>query len=278
MSRIARKKFGASEVVAITDGATELESELFPNADSDRIGRLLAAAGKSGIETNFNAYLVDHNGRKVLMDCGAGVEFGPVAGNLAEGLKEAGVSTDDIDTIIFTHLHADHTGGAFGSDGAAAFPKAEIVMSKQELAYWRGLEGDEDLDENVAAWLALSKKLLSAYEGRIRTVEAGGGISEGIKFVSLIGHTPGHQGVEFESEGESLVLIGDLVVAQDMQLPEPDIQCNFDVNKEMAAETREGMLEELASSGKLCSGSHFLRPAIGHIERAGSGYRFVSAQ
>ena len=35
MSRIARKKFGTSEVVAITDGATELESELFPNADSD---------------------------------------------------------------------------------------------------------------------------------------------------------------------------------------------------------------------------------------------------
>ena len=84
--------------------------------------------------------------------------------------------------------------------------------------------------------------------------------------------------VEFKSEGESLVLIGDLVVAQDMQLPEPDIQCNFDVDKDMASETREKMLEELASSGKLCSGSHFLRPAIGHIERAGSGYSFASAR
>ena len=278
MSRIARKKFGASEVVAITDGATELESELFPNADSDRIGRLLAAAGKSGVETNFNAYLVEHKGKKILVDCGAGVEFGPVAGNLLEGLTAAGVSTDDIDTIIFTHLHADHIGGAFGPDGAAAFPKAKIVMSTQELAYWRGLEGNDDLDENVAAWLALSKKLLSAYEGRIRAIEAGGGIADGIKFVSLIGHTPGHQGVEFKSEGESLVLIGDLVVAQDMQLPEPDIQCNFDVDKDMASETREKMLEELASSGKLCSGSHFLRPAIGHIERAGSGYSFASAR
>ena len=278
MSRIVRKKFGTSEVIAITDGATELESELFPNADSNRIGRLLSAAGKSGIETNFNLYLVEHNGSKILVDCGAGVEFGPVAGNLMEGLTEAGVSTDDIDTIIFTHLHADHIGGSFGPDGKAAFPKAEIVMSKQELAYWSGLGGNDDLDENVAAWLALSKKLLSAYEGRIRTVEAGGGIADGIKFVSLIGHTPGHQGVEFESEGESLVLIGDLMVAQDMQLPEPDIQCNFDVDKDMAAETRKNMLEELASSRKLCSGSHFLRPAIGHIEQAGGGYRFVSAQ
>ena len=277
MSRIARKKFGTSEVVAITDGATELESELFPNADSDRIGRLLAAAGKSGVETNFNAYLVKHKGKKILVDCGAGVEFGPVAGNLMEGLAAAGVSTDDIDTIIFTHLHADHIGGAFGADGKAAFPNAKIVMSTQELAYWRGLEGNDDLDENVAAWLALSKKLLSAYEGEIRTVEAGGGIADGMKFVSLIGHTPGHQGVEFESEGESLVLIGDLVVAQDMQLPEPDIQCNFDVDKDKAAKTRKNMLEELASSGKLCSGSHFLRPAIGHIERAGSGYSFASA-
>lgn len=277
MSRIARKKFGISEVVAITDGATELESELFPNADSDRIGRLLAAAGKSGIETNFNAYLVDHNGSKILVDCGAGVEFGPVAGNLTEGLDEAGVSAGDIDTIVFTHLHADHIGGAFGPDGNAAFPNAEIIISKQELAYWQGLEGKDGLDENVAAWLALSKKLLSAYEGKIRTIEAGGEVADGIRFVSLIGHTPGHQGIEFVSDGESLTLIGDLMVSQDMQLPEPDIQCNFDVDKDMAVETRKNMLEGLAAGGKLCSGSHFLRPAIGHIERAGDGYRFVSA-
>lgn len=277
MSRIARKKFGASEVIAITDGATELESELFPNADSDRVGRLLAAAGKSGIETNFNAYLVEHNGSKILVDCGAGVEFGPVAGNLMEGLTEVGVSTNDINTIVFTHLHADHIGGALGPNGEAAFPKAKIITSKQELAYWRGLEGNDDLDENVGNWLALSKKLLSAYEGKIRTVEAGCEIADGIRFVSLIGHTPGHQGVEFESEGESLVLMGDLLVAPDMQLPEPDIQCNFDVDKEMAAKTRTNMLEELASNGKLCSGSHFLRPAIGHIEHADDGYRFVSA-
>ena len=277
MSRIARKKFGISEVVAITDGATELESELFPNAGSDRIGRLLAAAGKSGIETNFNAYLVDHNGSKTLVDCGAGVEIGPVAGHLMDGLDEAGVSTGDINAIIFTHLHADHIGGAFGPDGKAAFPEAEIILSTQELAYWQGLDGNDGLDENVTAWLALSKRLLSAYEGKVRTVEAGGEISDGIRFVSLIGHTPGHQGIEFESDGESLVLIGDLILAPDMQLAEPGIQCNFDVDKAKATETRMNMLNGLASSGKLCSGSHFLRPAIGHIERAGDGYRFVSA-
>lgn len=277
MTRIVRKKFGNAEVIAVTDGETEFENDLFPNADDDRIAKLLSSAGKERIQTNFNAYFIIENGITTLIDAGVRDAFGPAGGNLGEGMREAGIAADEVSRIVFTHLHPDHVCGAVTPDGGAVFPNAEAVVSTEERTYWKKVEESEPGDENVLAWLGYATAAINAYSGRLRTVAAGSEISDGLKFVELFGHTPGHVGVEARSAGTSLTIIGDTVIAPDLQLADPGVQCNFDVDPTRAEKTRQKILGELADGNKLCAGSHFLRPSIGYINRAGSGFKFVSA-
>ncbi len=55
------------------------------------------------------------------------------------GLKAAGVSVDDIDYVMCTHLHVDHVGWNTRLDNGRwvpTFPKARYVFAKGEYDYW----------------------------------------------------------------------------------------------------------------------------------------------
>ncbi len=58
------------------------------------------------------------------------------AGLLLDSLVEAGYGAGDVNTVIVSHCHWDHFGGAVAA-GKAAFPKAEYVMSRREAEHVR---------------------------------------------------------------------------------------------------------------------------------------------
>ena len=43
---------------------------------------------------------------------------------------------ESIETVLFTHLHPDHSNGLIHTDGTRAFPNAEIVVAQIEYEYW----------------------------------------------------------------------------------------------------------------------------------------------
>jgi glyoxylase-like metal-dependent hydrolase (beta-lactamase superfamily II) len=47
----------------------------------------------------------------------------------------AGYRADQIDTILLTHIHGDHSGG-LSSDGKRQFPNATVYVDSQDVAYW----------------------------------------------------------------------------------------------------------------------------------------------
>ncbi|MBQ1640640.1 MAG: MBL fold metallo-hydrolase, partial [Lachnospiraceae bacterium] len=53
----------------------------------------------------LTSMLARYNGSSLLIDCGEGTQI---------ALKEAGWSPKPIDTILFTHYHADHISGLPG--------------------------------------------------------------------------------------------------------------------------------------------------------------------
>jgi glyoxylase-like metal-dependent hydrolase (beta-lactamase superfamily II) len=55
------------------------------------------------------------------------VDTGPASAipSLLSALKKAGISPEDIDYIVFTHIHIDHAGGA--GQAARAMPKARVL-------------------------------------------------------------------------------------------------------------------------------------------------------
>jgi glyoxylase-like metal-dependent hydrolase (beta-lactamase superfamily II) len=273
MARSLSHMVGDWQVTVLTDGDLEFGGEVFPDTSEDQRDRLLHAAGETAIRTNFNAFLLRRPGRVVLVDAGPRDLFGPSAGFLAEALNEAGTDPASVDTVFVTHLHPDHVAGLITADGAAVFPNAELVLAEAEREFWADRTRFNS-DETLASWQGLALTVLSAYQPALRTIAMDEDIVSGLEAVPLPGHTPGHCGLRIVSGESGFVHIGDIVHAQTLQLADPGIGVVFDIDGHEARATRKRLLDMLATDGTPCSGGHILKPALGHVVRAGTGYAF----
>jgi metal-dependent hydrolase (beta-lactamase superfamily II) len=59
-------------------------------------------------------------------------------GRLPDNLAMAGIALEDVDAIVLTHVHPDHSNGITSDDGKALFPNAEIIVHENEIAFWFG--------------------------------------------------------------------------------------------------------------------------------------------
>ncbi|WP_209426322.1 MBL fold metallo-hydrolase [Pararhodobacter sp. SW119] len=273
MSRTATRKIGNAEVTILTDGGISFPAEYFPGTDEAHIEELLRDAGRSEIETNFNAVLIRSGGRVILVDAGPRDLFGPTCGFLPEALKEAGVSPAEVDTLLATHLHPDHVAGMITAEGKAVFENAVLHVPAAERAFWS--DESKTVGEPLADWGKLARAVLAAYAGRLE--EAGDGIevAPGLSTFALPGHTPGHSGWRLSSGAEQLLHVGDIIHAPALQVADPEVGIAFDLDMDTARATRKRLLDELASDGALFTGGHFLHPAFHQVERKGQGYRLV---
>ena len=277
MSRIAKISVGECEITVLSDGGVEFPDEVFPELDGERLKGLLADAGKTAIETNFNAMHIRTGKDSILIDTGTGGNFGPTAGFMRQALTEAGIRPEDVTRLVFTHLHPDHVGGSVGSEGEPIFINAELILSETERRFWTDDSNFSGADDDALAWRRMALGALEGYGDRVTAVGSDSEIASGIHLVDLPGHTPGHVGVRIDSGGAQFLYAADILHAQDLQLAAPNLCAAFDADKDQARETRRRTLDMLATDGILFSGSHFLDRVIGHVERSGSGYRISKA-
>lgn len=273
MSLTVSHRIGDIDVTVLTDGATTFDAALFPEADPAHIAALLQAAGESAIRTNFNASILRTGGQVVLVDTGPRDLFGPDCGNLPAALVEARVDPAEVQTLFLTHLHPDHAAGAINGAGQAIFANAELMLMEAEQAFWLDDARFAGADDMVKAWQQLAKGVLAAYGDRLRLIKGEGQIAPGVTAVPLPGHTPGHAGYRVASGGAQMMHVGDIVHAQMLQLADPEISVVFDIDGPAARVARKRLLDEVATDGILCTGGHFLRPALARILRDGAGYR-----
>lgn len=97
----------------------------------------------------------------------------------------------------------------------------------------------------------------------------------GITAIPAPGHTPGHSFYELESEGRRLLVIGDTIHAAEVQLPDPSVTVDYDVDPAAAAARRETVLAQLVQTRELVAGDHLSFPGLGHVVRSGSGFAFA---
>ena len=273
MSRIQTITIGDVEVTALTDGAVEFGKEVFPSANPDRIDELLGAAGQDVIKTNFNAFLVRSGDATVLVDAGPRDLFGPTCGFLTDALAEAGVSAEDITHLYFTHLHPDHIAGAITADGDPVFTKATVLISEEDISFW---SDGTFTDETLIQWQGLAKAVLGAYAGQTDQIRREAEIAPSMYGLPLPGHTPGHAGFRIDSGG-GFVHVGDISHAQHLQYADPTIGTGFDIDPDVALETRKRTMDMLATDRTLFSGGHALAPKFGILLRDGNGYAFEAS-
>ena len=241
---------------------------------------------------SFHSYLVKTGRHTILIDACAGNDKDLPAfpdmhklntkylGNLAA----AGLTPEDIDFVMCTHMHPDHVGWNTRLDNGEwvpTFPNARYLFGKTEFEAWQGYHRDvagtaeDTVPPPVSEALGFSFRdsVLPVVEaGRAEMIEDGFELETGIRVEAAPGHSPGNFVFHLESAGERALASGD-VLHHPLQLLHPEWSSGFCVDPVASAATRRRVLEEVVESGSILMPAHFPSPSWVKIEASEGGFR-----
>ncbi len=127
---------------------------------------------------------------------------------LLKSLFEQGISADEVDCVVLSHLHFDHAGGSTRINETGeivpTFPNAKYIAHRRE---W--MTATAELPELAGAYPQENLLPLEA-AGQLQLVDGNAEISPGVQLFVTGGHTEGHAVVKIESEGRTAIYLGDL--------------------------------------------------------------------
>ena len=209
----------------------------------------------------FTPTLVNTGSELVLFDTGLG------QGGIQAALADAGVTPDQIDVVVITHMHPDHIGG-MTTDDTPTFTNARYVTASPEYDFWAAQDAGNRVGDLVAAKVTPLAEKMSF-------IGDGDEVASGITGIAAFGHTPGHMVYHLESNGQRLVLAADLANHYVWSFAHPEWEVRFDMDKAAATQSRRNVLGMLAADKVPMIGYHMPFPAAGFVETRGEGFRYV---
>lgn len=178
---------------------------------------------------------------------------------------------EKVDTVIHTHLHADHVGWDTRLDGdrwMPTFVNARHLYNESGLA-WCKTGGNPGIDHVYEQSIA---PIIDA--GLADVIAEDADLGDGLRLEPTPGHTPGHVSLIIDSRGASAIITGDFM-HHPVQCAEPQWAEAGDEDPELALATRRRMLERASTSGTLFLGTHFPTRPAGRVVADGDVWRFV---
>lgn len=249
--------------------------------------RRIAPDERNRVQMGMRCILVEHEHGLILIETGAGnkedrkfydiygIENEGADGRTAleDGIRAAGFRPEDVTMVVNTHLHFDHAGGNTYRDGGGAirltFPRAQYVVQGGEYQY------ATHLNERTAASYFAHNFVPVLEAGRYHFVEGERDIAPGIRVLPTPGHTPFHQSVLLESDGERACVLGDLVPTV-AHLPLPWIM-GYDVEPLVTLETKRWLLARALDERWLVIFDHDASVAAGRVAHDGRSYTLLDS-
>jgi len=194
-----------------------------------------------------------------------------------DNLKATGITPDEIDFVMCTHLHVDHVGwNTMLDDGqwVPTFPNASYVFAKQEYEFWKEERDEPDPDEfrqvnnqtfddSVMPIMHLAQLI----EGETQLIE------DLLTIHPAPGHTPGSIAIELNDQGETGVFTGD-ICHHPIQVVKPEWNSAYCEIPDLARSTRHDILAHCCSTNALMLPAHFGPGHAGHVRDTSEGFTF----
>ncbi|WP_174852516.1 MBL fold metallo-hydrolase [Streptococcus suis] len=161
--------------------------------------------------------LISYQGKHYLIDTSLGTEklsdklrrnLGVISENrVLESLDQLGLSPEDIDVVLMTHMHNDHAGGLtrlVDGELVPTFPNATIYINDiewEEVRYPNPRTRATYLPEN---WQAIQDQV-QTFGSELKLVD-------GIEMHHTGGHSRGHSIILLKQEGETLIHMADTLL------------------------------------------------------------------
>lgn len=261
---------------------------LYPDATPDAIERhrswlepKLMAPGTDLLVIAFHSFLIRSRGLRILVDTCSGNDrqrprkprYHQKQWPYLEHLAAAGVTPEQVDYVLCTHLHVDHVGwNTRLVDGkwVPTFPNARYLFAQEEWSYW---QAHYPTEAYVGDPYYIDTLLPIIDAGLADFVAGDHRFNDEVWLDPTPGHTPGHVCVHIRSRGEECVMSGDLMHTA-LQCAEPEWSSCFCVDPEHSRRTRRAFLERYAGTDVRIMPAHFPTPTAGRIVRDGDVWRF----
>jgi glyoxylase-like metal-dependent hydrolase (beta-lactamase superfamily II) len=271
-------KQGAYDITVVSDGTLMLPfSVVSPDAKPEDLAKLLGAAAQ-GDKAQFEAspLLLKSGNDVVLLDTGAGGNFGPTMGKIAESLKAAGTDAGAVTKVIYTHAHPDHLWGTLGADGKSVFPSASFHVAEAEWNFWVTPDLASKMPKDMEGMVKTTQTHLAAIKEKVAMFKPGAEVLPGVNVLDTAGHTPGH--VSFElAGGDGLIITGDAITNPLVFFAHPEWKFGFDADPATAIANRKKLLDMASAGKKILLGYHWPYPGIGMAEAKDGAYVYVPA-
>jgi glyoxylase-like metal-dependent hydrolase (beta-lactamase superfamily II) len=273
---VTTMRIGALEVAVVSDGGLGLDPHRVFGRVDEAEWRPVSGVNEHGVvPVGVNCLLVRSGERTILLDTGGGTQLaaerGQDCGRLLQSLAALGTAPEQIDTVVISHAHWDHAGGAsVRSDNGwlPTFPRASYWLWRGEWEYWM----NPDLPERPPFLDDVLPPLVE--HNRLELADSEVEVAPGVRLITAPGHTPGHLCVALTSGSEMAVYTGDMF-HHPAQIDHPEWSPLFDVLPEMSAETRRAMFERARREGFLLFTAHLPTPGIARLP-SGGGIELLS--
>jgi glyoxylase-like metal-dependent hydrolase (beta-lactamase superfamily II) len=213
---IPRLNLGDFELSILTDGTYFLDGgSMFGVVPKTLWNRRAEVNENNLVDCGVNSVLIRTGDKKVLVETGVGNKLSEKLKAiyqphelLMKSFEAAGISPDEIDVVINSHLHFDHCGwNTIYKDGKVVptFPNAKYYAQRGEWEH-----GSKQLERDKISYMSDNYDPL-INSGQMELLRGDTQILPGISVAIYPGHTRNMQAVMIESGGKTACYISDLI-------------------------------------------------------------------
>ena len=266
----AKITIGNVEITSLSDGVLEFDlCNFFPDIPAENWESYHDhLTPEHNVRFNLACFLVRSEGHTIAIDTGLGPKPADAPdtpwGELLNDFRSNGVSPEDVDMVVLTHLHRDHVGWNLQEQSGQytpTFPNAKYYFSAKDWQACHAPELQPTRFPNApdCVWPLEDLGIMELVEGEVA-------LTSELTTLPTPGHTPGHMSIMISSQGQQGLILGD-VLHNTVQVHETDWVSRADIDPETTRVTRRSLMERLERDGTTVAAVHLPSPGFGKIVR-----------